>query len=76
MAADANAVKTRNWSVHPVRVHGTDTVQYLQIRADEGVIGVGRFVSVWRQNEWRRARVVEPWTESSQGSMIWLDEAA
>jgi hypothetical protein len=39
--------------VYPVRVHGNNQVQYLRIRADEGVIGVGGHVSVWRQNEWR-----------------------
>ena len=58
-------MKTCDWSVYPMRLRDADKVQYLRIRADEGVIGVGRSVSVWQGNQWRQARVVESWTESS-----------
>ena len=51
-----------------------ETVQYLRVRADDGAIGVGRRVSVWQDNKWRLARVVEPWA-AGFGSMLWLDVA-
>jgi len=57
------AIATRDFSVYPVRLRGSDGTQYLRVRADEGAIGVGRRVSVWLQNEWQRARVVEAWAD-------------
>ena len=35
---------TRGWSVYPVRLRDVEQVLYLRVRADEGVIGVGRRV--------------------------------
>ena len=66
------ATATRDFSLYPVRLRGSDGTQYLRVRADEGAIGVGRRVSVWLQNEWQRTRVVEAWADG-QGSMLWLD---
>jgi hypothetical protein len=65
-------IVTRDWSVYPVRLRGSDGTQYLRVRADEGAIGMGRRVSVWQGNEWRLARVVEAWADG-QGSTLWLD---
>lgn len=70
-------MKTRDFSVHPVVLRGHPSVNYLRVRADEGVIGVGRLVSVRLKDGggiWRRARVVEPWElATSGGGVVWLE---
>lgn len=54
------AVKTRDFSVYPVRITGAASSEYAKVM-HQGVIAVGRSVSIQRQGEktWQRATVTE-----------------
>ncbi len=64
----------RHWSVYAVWITGQLKHEYAKVRADEGVIGIGRRVSVQRRKEtiWRAAYVVEAPDNNVLGSLVWL----
>jgi hypothetical protein len=64
----------RDWSVYAVWITGEPRHEYAKVRADEGVIGLGRGVSVQRTKEsvWRAACVVEAPDNNALGSLVWL----
>jgi len=71
---NAFRMRDRNWSVFAVWITGEPKHEYAKVRADEGVIGLGRGVSVQRTKEtvWRSARVVEAPDSNGLGSLVWL----
>ena len=66
----------RNWSVYAVWITGQPKHEYAKVRADEGVIGLGRGVSIQRtgmdSRGWQAARVVEAPDSNGLGSLVWL----
>ena len=69
-------VEPRDFSVYPVWISGLAEHEYAKVRTDEGVIAVGRRVSIQRRGEttWRRAQVTErPDGRDGHGFMVWLD---
>ena len=73
-ASNASTMHERNWSVYAVWITGEPKHEYAKVRADEGVIGIGRGVSVQRTKEtaWRAARVVEAPDNNVLGSLVWM----
>lgn len=64
----------RDWSVYPVWIVGEPAGTYLQVRADEGALGVGQRVSIRPDAAapWRMARVVEGPASAGDGFRLWL----
>lgn len=67
---------TREFSVYPVWILSEPVGEYAKVRADEGVLGVGRRVSILRdgESEWRPGRVVDaPGDRDGHGHRVWLE---